>query len=111
MVSIIEGCSKYCSFCVVPYTRGEEISRPFEDILAEVIHLASLGAKEITLLGQNVNAYRSLTKKGSPADLALLIEYISEIESIKRIKFTTTHPLNKTNLFRLSELVSHSFYV
>jgi len=92
MVSIIEGCSKYCSFCVVPYTRGEEISRPFEDVLAEVIHLASLGAKEITLLGQNVNAYRSHTKNGSPADLALLIEYISEIDEIKRIKFTTSHP-------------------
>jgi tRNA-2-methylthio-N6-dimethylallyladenosine synthase len=92
MVSIIEGCSKYCSFCVVPYTRGEEISRPFEDVLAEVIHLASLGAKEITLLGQNVNAYRSLTKKGSSADLAVLIEYISEIDAIKRIKFTTSHP-------------------
>lgn len=92
MVSIIEGCSKYCSFCVVPYTRGEEISRPFEDILAEVIHIASLGAKEITLLGQNVNAYRSITKNGSTADLALLIEYISEIDAIKRIKFTTSHP-------------------
>jgi len=92
MVSIIEGCSKYCSFCVVPYTRGEEISRPFEDVLAEVIHLASLGAREITLLGQNVNAYRSHTKNGSPADLALLIEYISEIDEIKRIKFTTSHP-------------------
>ena len=92
MVSIIEGCSKYCSFCVVPYTRGEEISRPFEDILAEVIHLSSLGAKEITLLGQNVNAYRSVTKKGASADLALLIEYISEIDAIKRIKFTTSHP-------------------
>ena len=92
IVSIIEGCSKYCSFCVVPYTRGEEISRPFEDILAEVIHLSSLGAKEITLLGQNVNAYRSVTKKGASADLALLIEYISEIDAIKRIKFTTSHP-------------------
>ena len=92
LVSIIEGCSKYCSFCVVPYTRGEEISRPFEDILAETIHLASLGAKEITFLGQNVNAYRSFTKNGTPADLALLIEYISEIDTIERIKFTTSHP-------------------
>ncbi|MSQ80622.1 MAG: tRNA (N6-isopentenyl adenosine(37)-C2)-methylthiotransferase MiaB [Candidatus Methylopumilus sp.] len=97
MVSIIEGCSKYCSFCVVPYTRGEEISRPLEDILAEVVHLTTLGVKEITLLGQNVNAYRSITKHGHPADLALLIEYISEIDTIERIKFTTSHPNEMTD--------------
>jgi len=97
MVSIIEGCSKYCSFCVVPYTRGEEISRPFEDVLTEIIHLSSLGVKEITLLGQNVNAYRSFTNKGEPADLALLIEYISDIEDIQRIRFTTSHPNEMTD--------------
>jgi len=97
MVSIIEGCSKYCSFCVVPYTRGEEISRPFEDVLTEIIHLTTLGVKEITLLGQNVNAYRSHSNKGDPADLALLIEYISDIEAIQRIRFTTSHPNEMTD--------------
>jgi len=87
-VSIMEGCSKYCSFCVVPYTRGEEVSRPFEDIVAEV---ASLGVKEVTLLGQNVNAWRG-TVDGVPADFAELLRYIAEIESIQRIRYTTSHP-------------------
>ena len=90
-LSIMEGCSKYCSFCVVPYTRGEEVSRPFEDILTEAIQLAEQGAKELTLLGQNVNAYRS-QHQGVGTDLAYLIETISEIPQIERIRFTTSHP-------------------
>ena len=90
-LSIMEGCSKYCSFCVVPYTRGEEVSRPFEDILTEAIQLAEQGAKELTLLGQNVNAYRS-QHQGADADLAYLIETIAEIPQIERIRFTTSHP-------------------
>jgi len=90
-LSIMEGCSKYCSFCVVPYTRGEEVSRPFEDILTEAIQLAEQGAKELTLLGQNVNAYRS-QYKNAEADLAYLIETIAEIPQIERIRFTTSHP-------------------
>ncbi len=90
-LSIMEGCSKYCSFCVVPYTRGEEVSRPFEDILTEAIQLAAQGVKEITLLGQNVNSYRH-EYEGKEADLALLIEYIAEIPQIERIRFTTSHP-------------------
>ena len=90
-LSIMEGCSKYCSFCVVPYTRGEEVSRPFEDILTEAALLAEQGVKEITLLGQNVNAYRA-DYLGEQADLALLIEYIAEIDQIQRIRFTTSHP-------------------
>jgi len=91
-LSIMEGCSKYCTFCVVPYTRGDEVSRPFQDILTEAVQLAAQGVKEITLLGQNVNAYRSETADGDEADLALLIEYIAEIEAIERIRFTTSHP-------------------
>ena len=87
----MEGCSKYCTFCVVPYTRGEEVSRPFEDILTEAIQLAQQGVKEITLLGQNVNAYRT-EYQGDTADLALLIETIAEIPQIERIRFTTSHP-------------------
>jgi tRNA-2-methylthio-N6-dimethylallyladenosine synthase len=90
-LSIMEGCSKYCSFCVVPYTRGEEVSRPFEDILTEAIQLAEQGVKELTLLGQNVNAYRS-QYQGAEADLAYLIETIAEIPEIERIRFTTSHP-------------------
>lgn len=90
-LSIMEGCSKYCSFCVVPYTRGEEVSRPFEDILTEAIQLAAQGAKELTLLGQNVNAYHS-QYQGADADLAYLIETIAEIPQIERIRFTTSHP-------------------
>jgi tRNA-2-methylthio-N6-dimethylallyladenosine synthase len=90
-LSIMEGCSKYCSFCVVPYTRGEEVSRPFADILLEASQLAELGVKEITLLGQNVNAYRT-EYDGVEADLAMLIETIAEIPQIERIRFTTSHP-------------------
>lgn len=91
-VSIMEGCSKYCSFCVVPYTRGEEISRPFDDVIAEVAQLAEQGVREINLLGQNVNDYRGLMHDGNIADLALLIHYIAAIDSIGRIRFTTSHP-------------------
>lgn len=91
-VSIMEGCSKYCSFCVVPYTRGEEISRPLEDILVEVRSLASQGVKEVTLLGQNVNAYRGLMEDGETADLPLLIEYLAAMPDIGRIRYTTSHP-------------------
>ena len=90
-LSIMEGCSKYCSFCVVPYTRGEEVSRPFADILTEAVQLAEQGVKEITLLGQNVNAYRA-EYDGVDADLAMLIETIAEIPQIERIRFTTSHP-------------------
>jgi len=97
-VSIMEGCSKYCSFCVVPYTRGEEISRPFEDVLVEVAQLAAAGVREVNLLGQNVNAYRGpmSDEDGSPAgtaDLGLLIRAVAQIEGIDRIRFTTSHPL------------------
>lgn len=91
-LSIMEGCSKYCTFCVVPYTRGEEVSRRFDDILTEAALLAEQGVKEITLLGQNVNSYRAQGPHGKQADLALLIEYIAEIESIQRIRYTTSHP-------------------
>ena len=92
-VSIMEGCSKYCTFCVVPYTRGEEVSRPFDDVLAEVAELAAQGVKEITLLGQNVNGYRGAMQGGGVADLALLIEYIAALDEVERIRFTTSHPL------------------
>ncbi|MDE2091778.1 MAG: tRNA (N6-isopentenyl adenosine(37)-C2)-methylthiotransferase MiaB [Gammaproteobacteria bacterium] len=92
-VSIMEGCSKYCTFCVVPYTRGEEVSRLFDDVLAEVAELADQGVKEVTLLGQNVNGYRGLKHDGSMADLAMLIEYIAVIDGIERIRFTTSHPM------------------
>lgn len=91
-VSIMEGCSKYCSYCVVPYTRGEEISRPFDDILFEIAALAKQNVKEITLLGQNVNDYRGLMHDGNIADLALLIHYVAAIEGIERIRYTTSHP-------------------
>lgn len=92
-VSIMEGCSKYCSYCVVPYTRGEEISRPFDDVLAECFQLASQGVREINLLGQNVNDYRGSMHDGQIADLALLIHYIAAIDGIGRIRYTTSHPL------------------
>lgn len=92
-VSIMEGCSKYCSFCVVPYTRGEEVSRPFEDVLVEIAQLATQGVREINLLGQNVNAYRGPYGEGEVADLGLLIRTMAEIEGIDRIRFTTSHPL------------------
>lgn len=96
-VTIMEGCSKYCSFCVVPYTRGEEISRPLDDVLAEVVALAEQGVKEITLLGQNVNDYRGPMHEGGTADLATLVEYIASIDSILRIRYTTSHPLAFSN--------------
>ncbi|WP_146908725.1 tRNA (N6-isopentenyl adenosine(37)-C2)-methylthiotransferase MiaB [Arenimonas daejeonensis] len=92
-VSIIEGCSKYCSFCVVPYTRGEEVSRPFDDVLLEVAQLAAQGVREIHLLGQNVNAYRGPTATGDTADLALLVRAIASIEGVGRIRYTTSHPV------------------
>ena len=92
-VSIMEGCSKYCSYCVVPYTRGEEVSRPFDDVLVEVAGLADQGVREVTLLGQNVNAYRgAMAGSGEVADFALLLEYVSEIPGIERIRYTTSHP-------------------
>lgn len=91
-LTIMEGCSKYCSFCVVPYTRGEEVSRPFDDVLAEAAHLAGQGVREINLLGQNVNAYRGLSHDGKIMDLALLINYIATIDGVDRVRFTTSHP-------------------
>ncbi len=111
-VSIMEGCSKYCTFCVVPYTRGEEVSRPFDDVIAEVVHLASQGVREVNLLGQNVNAYRGATHDGGEADLAELISYIAEIQGIDRIRFTTSHPVEFSDALidvyaQVPELVSH----
>jgi tRNA-2-methylthio-N6-dimethylallyladenosine synthase len=96
-VSVMEGCSKYCSFCVVPYTRGEEISRPFDDVVAECVTLAEQGVKEINLLGQNVNAYRGPMHDGQQADLATLIYYVAAIDSVERIRFTTSHPVEFTD--------------
>ena len=92
-VSVMEGCSKYCTFCVVPYTRGEEVSRPFDDVIAEVAALAGKGVIDVTLLGQNVNAFRGPMHDGNEADLALLINYIAAIDGIERIRFTTSHPV------------------
>jgi len=111
-VSIMEGCSKYCTFCVVPYTRGEEISRPFADVLAEISNLVAQGVSEVTLLGQNVNAYRGPMDDGDTADLALLIETIAEIDKLQRIRFTTSHPREVTqrliDVYRtVPKLVSH----
>ena len=111
-VSIMEGCSKYCSFCVVPYTRGEEVSRPFDDVLAEVADLGLHGVKEVTLLGQNVNAYRGLMSDGETADFALLLEYLAEIPGIERLRYITSHPLEFTQRLidaygRIPKLVSH----
>jgi tRNA-2-methylthio-N6-dimethylallyladenosine synthase len=112
-VSIMEGCSKYCSFCVVPYTRGEEISRPFEDVLTEVAELAAQGVKEVTLLGQNVNAWRApLDGEDGGADFALLLDYVAEIPGIERIRYTTSHPKEFTPRLieayaRIPQLVSH----
>lgn len=111
-VSIMEGCSKYCSYCVVPYTRGEEISRPFDDVLAECFHLAAQGVREINLLGQNVNDYRGSMNNGDIADLALLIHYLAAIDGIGRIRFTTSHPLafsdNLINAYaEVPELANH----
>ena len=112
-VSIMEGCSKYCSYCVVPYTRGEEVSRPFDDVLTEVAGLAAQGVREVTLLGQNVNAYRGKMGDTSDiADFALLIEYVAEIPGIERIRYTTSHPNEFTQRLidayaRVPKLVSH----
>jgi tRNA-2-methylthio-N6-dimethylallyladenosine synthase len=111
-VSIMEGCSKYCTFCVVPYTRGEEISRPFIDVFREVELLAEQGVKEVNLLGQNVNSYRGLMDDGEVADLALLISIIAQIEGIDRIRFTTSHPVEFSDRLidtyaEVPELVSH----
>ena len=92
-VSIMEGCSKYCSFCVVPYTRGEEISRPFDDVIAEVVSLAEQGVREVNLLGQNVNGYRGEMDDGEICDLALLISVVAAVDGIERIRFTTSHPI------------------
>src|SRR5690606_8795781 len=94
---VMEGCSKYCTYCVVPYTRGEEISRPLDDVIAEAWRLAELGVKEINLLGQNVNAYRGPTHDGRTADLATLIHYVAAIDGIERIRFTTSHPVEFTD--------------
>ena len=111
-VSIMEGCSKYCTFCVVPYTRGEEISRPLDDVIAEVASLAAQGVREVNLLGQNVNAYRGEMDDGDTADLALLIHYVAAIGGIDRIRYTTSHPIEfSDNLIdayaTVPELVSH----
>ncbi|WP_103965203.1 tRNA (N6-isopentenyl adenosine(37)-C2)-methylthiotransferase MiaB [Nitrosomonas ureae] len=111
-VSIMEGCSKYCSFCVVPYTRGEEVSRPLDDVLTEIAVLADQGIKEITLLGQNVNAYLGMMTDGEIADFALLLEYLHEIPGIERIRYTTSHPKEFTTRLiqtynQLPKLVNH----
>jgi tRNA-2-methylthio-N6-dimethylallyladenosine synthase len=111
-VSIMEGCSKYCSFCVVPYTRGEEFSRPFDEVITEIVDLAEQGVREVTLLGQNVNAYRGLRHDGSIADLALLIRYVAAIDGIGRIRFTTSHPAEFSRRLieayaEVPELVNH----
>lgn len=111
-VSIMEGCSKYCSFCVVPYTRGEEVSRPIGDVLTEIAILTDQGIKEITLLGQNVNAYRDEMDDGNFADFALLLEYIHELPGIERIRYTTSHPKEFTTRLieaytKLPKLVNH----
>ncbi|WP_447528225.1 tRNA (N6-isopentenyl adenosine(37)-C2)-methylthiotransferase MiaB [Vreelandella sp. TE19] len=111
-VSIMEGCSKYCTFCVVPYTRGEEVSRPFEPVMDEVIHLADQGVREINLLGQNVNAYRGENQLGEEIDLAELIACVAAVEGIDRVRFTTSHPVEFTDSLvdayaEIPELVSH----
>jgi tRNA-2-methylthio-N6-dimethylallyladenosine synthase len=111
-VSIMEGCSKYCTFCVVPYTRGEEISRPLDDVIAEIAALAEQGVREVNLLGQNVNAYQGLMDDGDYADLALLIHYVAAIEGIDRIRYTTSHPVEFSDSLieayaTVPELVNH----
>ena len=111
-VSIMEGCSKYCSFCVVPYTRGEEVSRPFDDVLTEIAGLAEQGVRQITLLGQNVNAYRGAMNDGETADFALLLEYLAEMPGIERLRYTTSHPRDFSQRLidsyrRLPQLVDH----
>ena len=111
-VSIMEGCSKYCSFCVVPYTRGEEVSRPLGDVLTEIAVLAGQGIKEVTLLGQNVNAYLGVVEDGEIADFALLLEYLHEIPGLERLRYTTSHPKEFTTRLiqaygELPKLVNH----
>lgn len=111
-LTVMEGCSKYCSFCVVPYTRGEEVSRPLDDVLAEAVHLKDQGVREINMLGQNVNAYRGLSHEGEVVDLATLIKYMASIEGIERIRFTTSHPIefsdSLVNVYaHVPELVDH----
>ena len=111
-VSIMEGCSKYCTYCVVPYTRGEEVSRPLDDVLVEIASLTGQGVREITLLGQNVNAYRGLMHDGELADLGLFIEYVAAIEGIERIRYTTSHPVEFSEALiqtyaKVPQLVNH----
>lgn len=111
-VSIMEGCSKYCSFCVVPYTRGEEVSRPFDSIIREVVGLAERGVREVTLLGQNVNAWRDNLHDGQPADFALLLRYVAAIDGIERVRYTTSHPREFTDSLiqvhaEVEELAAH----
>jgi tRNA-2-methylthio-N6-dimethylallyladenosine synthase len=111
-VSIMEGCSKYCTYCVVPYTRGEEVSRPFDDVITEVAELAAQGVREVNLLGQNVNAFRGVMHDGEIADLALLIHYVAAVDGIDRIRFTTSHPVEFSDSLieafaEVPELVSH----
>lgn len=111
-VSVMEGCSKYCTFCVVPYTRGEEVSRPFDDVLAEIAQLASKGVREINLLGQNVNGYRGLNHLGEVVDFAELITYVAAVEGVDRIRYTTSHPLEFSDALidvyaEVPELVNH----
>src|SRR4051812_14696496 len=113
-VSIMEGCSKYCSYCVVPYTRGEEVSRRFEDVLTEVAGLAAQGVREITLLGQNVNAFRGELSAGGQADFALLLEYVAAIPGVERIRFVTSHPKEFTQRLidayaKIPQLVDHLY--
>jgi len=111
-VSVMEGCSKYCSFCVVPYTRGEEFSRPFDDVITEVVELAGQGVREVTFLGQNVNAYRGALHGGGTCDLAELIRFAAEVDGIERIRFTTSHPQELTGALveayaEVPQLASH----
>jgi tRNA-2-methylthio-N6-dimethylallyladenosine synthase len=111
-VSIMEGCSKYCTFCVVPYTRGEEISRPFDDIISEIVQLSQQGVREVNLLGQNVNSYRGKMHDGGTADLALLINYVAAVDGIDRIRYTTSHPVDFSDSLiqayaEIPELVNH----
>ncbi len=112
LVSVMEGCSKYCTFCVVPYTRGKEVNRPLEDVLTEIKQLAAQGVREVTLLGQNVNAYRGSMADGAAADLALLIHYVAAIEGVERIRYTTSHPVEFSDTLiaayaEVPQLVNH----
>lgn len=111
-VSIMEGCSKYCSFCVVPYTRGEEVSRPFDDVIAEIAGLSARGVREVNLLGQNVNAYRGLTHEGDVVDFAELLHFVAAIPGVDRIRYTTSHPVEFSDALidaygSIPELVDH----